>query len=116
MKSILHYQILSYIGKPIWRIIFQAIILVNFVSFYKFRETIVYCGVNRFHEIFYVAVNFFHADSTKWNYTKVPWNQSELISRNIFLHCTAFREMAIFGDASLIISIAASEVDLEAGD
>ena len=25
-------------------------------------------------------------------------------------------EMAIFGDASLIISIAASEVDLEAGD
>ena len=27
-----------------------------------------------------------------------------------------FHEMAIFGDASLIISIAASEVDLEAGD
>ena len=26
------------------------------------------------------------------------------------------QEMAIFGDASLIISIAASEVDLEAGD
>ena len=28
----------------------------------------------------------------------------------------SLNEMAIFGDASLIISIAASEVDLEAGD
>ena len=38
------------------------------------------------------------------------WNLILFVSDIIFL------EMAIFGDASLIISIAASEVDLEAGD
>ena len=35
---------------------------------------------------------------------------------NHFFFTCIEKEMAIFGDASLIISIAASEVDLEAGD